>query len=307
MNTITLEQIFNKQIKASQDITEEEKEIRDKVQQEIEVLAKELEEIKLHENKKNITVSIIDSSRIGALIASIKIGEFKKAGEFSNNTIFNDNRIELVDFGWRYAGILKREFTNETNNKLKFETDFKTEMDCSPKLNLTQFIDSEIERLNDINELIVTCFGKSRAYRKFEQYISMCNYLEFLQNYKPTTIQEKGKFPESIEKIFPTINIEKYNPDLIFINFKNIFSCKNRAVFDAWLVDGIGCTTKMTWLNKRRGAATQLKTFISEITGKTDLLVEPINLAFDLPIDSNTRITSLSNEISLLLKSCLKK
>lgn len=215
----------------------------------------------------NVTIDIHDSSRIEALIASIKVGEFKKVGGVYNLTAYKDNRIELISFGYKYGVIIKREFTNETNNDDKFDRDFRVAVEDNPRTTITYFIDSEIERLNDIKELIIKCFGTSKTYPKSEQYISMCNYLEFLNEYK------ENDSTKGVKHKYPTIDIKKYDSDRIYnAFFKGEIAVCTIDCFKAWFVDGYISEAISFVLKGRENkpAIAQLRRFIETITGDAE-------------------------------------
>jgi len=108
---------------------------------------------------------------------------------------------------------------------------------------------------------------------------------------------------DSPEKIFPTIDKSKYDPDLIFKYFNNrIFKCE-KNIFEDNLVNGNCSPTKIKWLDTKRGCKAQLRGFINEITNQS-VKPKPIKLMFDCEIDSDTTIGKLNIEISTLLKSC---
>ncbi len=169
---------------------------------------------------KRIEIKSQDNERIKSLQQSIE------KGEYANNSMFGDCRTELFNFGWTYAAMLRDEFDENTDNKIKFENDYKVEVESQPNIKLSYFKDSEIERIKDLKDLIVKCFGNSRVYRTFNQYILMCNYLEFLQQYKtlpdntkttpppktniqPLTFKElfKELYSEHIDSLLEQLNI----------------------------------------------------------------------------------------------------
>jgi len=173
----------------------------------------------------NATIDIHDSLRIEALIASIKVGEFKKVGGFYNITAYKDNKIELICFGYKYVVIIEREFTNETNNDDKFEHDFRVAVENNPRTTITYFIDSEIGRLNDIKEVIIKCFGTDpgKEYLKFEQYISMCNYLKFLNEYEGSEIlNDSDSEPTKTDLICNKKLLQKLHSDFDGIRWETV-------------------------------------------------------------------------------------
>jgi len=105
------------------------------------------------------------------------------------------------------------------------------------------------------------------------------------------------------DKIFPIIDNQKYDVDLIYkICNRKIFKC-DRNTFDSFLVSGVGSIIKIKWLDTKWGCKAQLRAFINEITGQL-VKPKPINLMFNSEIDSDTTVGKLNNEIFVLLKSC---
>ena len=105
------------------------------------------------------------------------------------------------------------------------------------------------------------------------------------------------------DKIFPIIDIQKYDVDLIYrICNKRIFKC-DRNTFDSFLVSGVGSIIKIKWLDTKWGCKAQLRAFVNEITSQL-VKPKPINLMFNCEIDSDTTVGKLNNEIFVLLKSC---
>jgi hypothetical protein len=105
------------------------------------------------------------------------------------------------------------------------------------------------------------------------------------------------------DKIFPIIDIQKYDVDLIYKNCnKRIFKC-DRNTFDSFLVSGVGSIIKIKWLDTKWGCKAQLRAFANEITSQL-VKPKPINLMFNCEIDSDTTVGKLNNEIFVLLKSC---
>jgi len=98
-----------------------------------------------------------------------------------SNEILVETKNSLLDFGHYILGELSDEFDDNTDHAIKFENDYDVAVNYQPKTTRLYFKDSEIERLTDIKNLIIKCFGNKRVYRMLNQYISMCNYLEFLQ------------------------------------------------------------------------------------------------------------------------------
>ena len=111
------------------------------------------------------------------------------------------------------------------------------------------------------------------------------------------------KLYDKRDKIFPIIDIQKYDVDLIYrICNKRIFKC-DRNTFDSFFVLGVGSIIKIKWLNTKWGFKAQLRAFVNEITSQL-VKPKPINLMFNCEIDSDTTVGKLNNEISILLKSC---
>jgi len=97
----------------------------------------------------------------------------------------NDSYKKLTKMGVGYIWWLESEFGGNFDNETKFETDFKTKANISPKLTRTIFKNREITSLRLIDETIKKCLISSTTYIDNKQYVGMCSYLEFLENYNP--------------------------------------------------------------------------------------------------------------------------
>lgn len=168
-------------------------------------------------------------------------------------------------------------------------------------LNASELIEKDVVNYNEILNVIyenqkkhfITYFFNDFLNAKlnpFTRYIKSLNIIE-------DTIDIA--FPQ---KVYPTINIHKYNPDEIFrlCDNKKIFKCK-KDVFDKLLVRGYGKKgdIKIEWLfdnkNKR-----QLKFFINEMTG-VKVSVKHLNLMFDGNVDSDNRKGKLNEQLQTIL------
>lgn len=97
----------------------------------------------------------------------------------------NDSSKDLTIMGMGYICGLETEFGGNFDDETKFETDFKTEANKFHRLTHTIFKNREIDCLRLINETIKKCFRDNTTYRDAKQYVGMCSYLEFLENYNP--------------------------------------------------------------------------------------------------------------------------
>ncbi len=162
-------------------------------------------------------------------------------------------------------------------------------------------------------------FGYRRNdLQSFNDYLNSTWMGDFMRNKSDTEIRGNDNFnsidKESltqsyinennrIDRIFPIIDAQKYNVDLIYrICNKRIFKC-DRNTFDSFFVMGVGSIIRIKWLDKKWGCKAQLRAFVNEITGQL-VKPKPINLMFNCEIDSDTTVGKLNNEISILLKSC---
>jgi len=128
------------------------------------------------------------------------------------------------------------------------------------------------------------------------------NYNFKSDDYKSLNQYEKRESDKS-DKIFPIIDIQKYDVDLIYkICNRKIFKC-DRNTFDSFLVSGVGSIIKIKWLDTKWGCKAQLRAFLNEITSQL-VKPKPINLMFNCEIDSDTTVGKLNNEIFVLLKLC---
>jgi len=145
-----------------------------------------------------IEVNIHDSVRIEKLLKNIGL----------SNGVYNESYKDVQQIGWVYTVILENEFGSDFDNEIKFETDFKSEAEKHSNLTHQIFKKGEIERLNLIDETIKKCSINGAFYRQFEQYIGMCSYLEFLENYKPeANLKQKISQNESDTKIIKSFGI----------------------------------------------------------------------------------------------------
>lgn len=157
-------------------------------------------------------------------------------------------------------------------------------------------------------------FGYHRVdLQPFNDYLNSTWMGEFMRKNAEVVVLEKTNTDVPIqvsqfdirrsEMIFPTIDCEKYDVNLIYkICNRKVFQC-NRNTFDSFLVKGIGTTNKMKWLDSKWGCKAQLRAFINEITSQF-VKPKPINLMFNCIIDSDTTVGKLNTEIILLLRSC---
>jgi len=162
-------------------------------------------------------------------------------------------------------------------------------------------------------------FGYRRAdLQPFNDYLNSTWMGEFMRNNNEIGIRDNHNFNpsdnkslnqsyinenDSRDKIFPIIDIQKYDADLIYKNCnKRIFKC-DRNTFDSFLISGVGSIIKIKWLDTKWGCKAQLRAFVNEITSQL-VKPKPINLMFNCEIDSDTTVGKLNNEIFVLLKSC---
>lgn len=159
-------------------------------------------------------------------------------------------------------------------------------------------------------------FGYSRSdLQLFNDYLNSTWMGDFMRNKSDIEIRGNDNF-NSIDKesliqsyinennrIFPIIDAQKYDVDLIYrICNKRIFKC-DRNTFDSFFVMGVGSIIRIKWLDTKWGCKAQLRAFVNEITSQL-VKPKPINLMFNCEIDSDTTVGKLNNEISILLKSC---
>jgi hypothetical protein len=162
-------------------------------------------------------------------------------------------------------------------------------------------------------------FGYRRAdLQPFNDYLNSTWMGDFMRNnneieerdnhnlnsddYKPLNQYDKRE-SDKRDKMFPIIDKQKYDADLIYkICNRKIFKC-DRNTFDSFLVSGAGSIIRIKWLDTKWGCKAQLRAFINEITGQL-VKPKPINLMFNCEIDSDTTVGKLNNEIFVLLKLC---
>jgi hypothetical protein len=118
-----------------------------------------------------------------------------------------------------------------------------------------------------------------------------------------------SEFEETLEKVFPTIVISKYDPDKIFNQCisKKVIKC-DKDIFDAYLVSGTGSLeAKIKWLFQG-GNKAQLRAFMNKITGEN---VKPaqLNKIFEVnKVNSNDDPAKLSSDLEqILILSPIKK
>lgn len=162
-------------------------------------------------------------------------------------------------------------------------------------------------------------FGYRRIdLQPFNDYLNSTWMGEFIRNNNEIRIRDNHKLNsddykslnqsyinenDQRDKIFPIIDIQKYDVNLIYkICNKKIFKC-DRNTFDSFLVSGVGSIIKIKWLDTKWGCKAQLRAFVNEITNQL-VKPKPINLMFNCEIDSDTTVGKLNNEIFVLLKSC---
>jgi len=162
-------------------------------------------------------------------------------------------------------------------------------------------------------------FGYRRAdLQPFNDYLNSTWMGDFMRNNNEIVIRDNHSLNSSDnkslnqsyinendkrDKIFPIIDIKKYDVDLIYrICNKRIFKC-DRNTFDSFLVSGVGSIIKIKWIDTKWGCKAQLRAFVNEITSQL-VKPKPINLMFNCEIDSDTTVGKLNNETFVLLKSC---
>jgi hypothetical protein len=162
-------------------------------------------------------------------------------------------------------------------------------------------------------------FGYRRAdLQPFNDYLNSTWMGDFMRNNYETGIRDNHSLNSDDKKsqnqfyinendkrdrIFPIIDIQKYDVNLIYkICNKRIFKC-DRNTFDSFLVSGVGSIIKIKWLDTKWGCKAQLRAFVNEISSQL-VKPKPINLMFNCEIDSDTTVGKLNNEILVLLKSC---
>ncbi|MFA5044298.1 MAG: hypothetical protein WC542_00010 [Paludibacter sp.] len=162
-------------------------------------------------------------------------------------------------------------------------------------------------------------FGYRRAdLQPFNDYLNSTWMGDFMRNNYETGIRDNHNLNSDDKKsqnqfyinendkrdrIFPIIDVEKYDVNLIYkICNRRIFKC-DRNTFDSFLVSGVGSIIKIKWLDTKWGCKAQLRAFVNEISSQL-VKPKPINLMFNCEIDSDTTVGKLNNEILVLLKSC---
>lgn len=162
-------------------------------------------------------------------------------------------------------------------------------------------------------------FGYRRAdLQTFNDYINSTWMGDFMRNNNEIAIRDGHSLNsddnkslkqsyiltnDKSNKLFPVINIQKYDVNLIYrICNRRIFKC-DRNTFDSFLVTGVGSMIKIKWLDTKWGCKAQLRAFVNEITSEL-VKPKPINLMFNCEIDSDTTVGKLNYEILVLLKSC---
>ena len=191
-----------------------------------------------------------------------------------------------------------------------------------------EFVDTDLD-LQQIFNFVQSCqvhnlssyylFGYRRVdLQPFNDYLNSTWMGEFMRNTNEIGIRDNynlksddykslnqydNRESDKRDKIFPIIDIQKYDVDLIYkICNKKIFKC-DRNTFDSFLVSGLGSIIKIKWLDTKWGCKAQLRAFVNEITGQL-VKPKPINLMFNSEIDSDTSVGKLNNEIFVLLKLC---
>lgn len=226
--------------------------------------------------------------------------------ERANKIEWQDNSMERSKFGWSLKAIVHWEFF-EKDFKTKFKTDLYWSQKKIAGKTLSYFKKEEIKRLEKVAWALETCLDRCG---EFAEHVTLCNYLEFLKEYKESDSIKKVKHKH------PVIDKTKYDSNKIFNTFfKGTIAFCSLECFNNWFVTGY-IDESITFLLKGRKdsvtkqptmAKAQLISFIVAITGASILekKLSYYTMVFGKDGDVKGSTSSgLNSNLSKLLKDC---